>query len=103
MSNEKGFADADDEQNKKRKNGGQDGGNKQKQHKKQKFNHLSSNDQKDWDLYCGVPDSEACPKRGPSHTSGKCNHNPFKKKGRGQHKGKMGGGYHSPCGQGGYY
>eukprot|EP00957_Ditylum_brightwellii_P064890 4922820-Ditylum_brightwellii.AAC.1 len=39
------------------------------------------NQQKLWDIYCGVLDNAACPRHGPEHTSGECKSNPFQKKG----------------------
>eukprot|EP00957_Ditylum_brightwellii_P168331 12813850-Ditylum_brightwellii.AAC.1 len=77
MSNEKGFADGDDE--KKRKRQHQDGGGKHKNKKQKSNGQHKGKDQGEWDLYRGVPDSAACPKHGSHHTSVECHHNPFKK------------------------
>eukprot|EP00957_Ditylum_brightwellii_P208520 15357851-Ditylum_brightwellii.AAC.1 len=78
MSNEKGFADGDDEKRQCKRQHDNNYHNKQK-NKKQKMGNNNDKEKGEWDLYQGVPDTANCPKHGSGHTSGECKHNPFKK------------------------
>eukprot|EP00957_Ditylum_brightwellii_P068119 5170920-Ditylum_brightwellii.AAC.1 len=79
MSDEKGYTNKEEENH-----GGKCGSNYNKGEEKNKkgwFNkNINKNNNKEWDVYRGVPDSAPCSKYGKNHTSGECFHNPFKKK-----------------------
>eukprot|EP00957_Ditylum_brightwellii_P108410 8270350-Ditylum_brightwellii.AAC.1 len=79
MSNEKLFADTDDDNWKKK--GGEDRKNKQGKRKYEGGSSKGGQGKNLYDVFCGIPDHNSFPLHpGTDHTSGNCCHNLFKRK-----------------------